>query len=146
MKDARGHGSNAKGVHNTGINNIGNVSLHPNVFTAVKQNPNGFSVKPRTGQMPTSGYMVSIPGHTHIVMNADPALVAKYANAHADVLQDPKAHIGGWTDPNTGKTYLDVSHRYSNKGAAIKAGQAHNQIAIWDVKHGREIRTGGTGK
>lgn len=146
MKDARGHGSNARGVHSRLINNIGNVSLHPNVFTAVKQNPSGFSVKPRTGQMPQAGYMVSIPGHTQVIKSATPELVAQYAKTHADALQDPRAHIGGWTDKASGLTYLDVSHNIRNKSAAIKAGQAHNQIAIWDVKHSREINTGGTGK
>lgn len=142
MKDAKGHGSNA---HNSGIAQIGKVSLHPNVINAVKQNPSGFSVKPTTGQMPKSGYMVSIPGHTQIVNAATPKLVQGYANAHAGALQDPRAHIGGWTDKKTNQTYLDVSHNYRSRAAAVKAGKAHNQIAIWDVKHGREINTGGTG-
>jgi len=149
MKDAKGHGSNA---HNSGIANIGKLRLHPNVIKTVVRNPGGFSVKPVNGQQPESGYMVSIPGHTQIVSEAalrgpqGRDIISQYANEHAGVLRDPKAHIGGWTDKESGKTYLDVSHRYDNKGDAVKAGKAHNQIAIWDVKHGAEIRTGGTGE
>lgn len=142
MKDAKGHGSNA---HNAGINTIGKVLLHPNVINAVKKNPDGFSVKPSTGQMPKSGYMVSMPGHTQIIPHATPDLVAAYANEHSGALQQQGAHIGGWTDKASGKTYLDVSHNIRNKNAAIQAGRARNQIAIWDVKNGREINTGGDG-
>jgi hypothetical protein len=146
MKDAKGHGSNA---HNAGIANLKNsqlgIKLHPNVFAAVKANPGGFSVKPTTGQMPTSGYMVSIPGHTQIVDNATPENVAAYANAHAVALKDPAAHIGGWTDSDSGKTYLDVSHNIGNRSRAVQLGVLHNQKAIWDVKGNREIDTGGDG-
>jgi hypothetical protein len=151
MKDALGHGSNARGTHAQGIEKLG-VRLHPNVLTTVNKNPGGFSVKPKTGKMPTSGYMVSIPGHTKIVSEADlkgprgAALLAQYAREHADVLQQPGAHIGGWTDKATAKTYLDVSHNVKGRSAAISTGKKHNQIAIWDVKHGREINTGGSGK
>lgn len=149
MKDAKGHGSNA---HNSGVAKIGKLPLHPSVLTTVTGNPGGFSVRPTNGRMPTSGFMVSIPGHTQIVSEAmlggeqGHKIMANYANEHADVLRDPRAHIGGWTDKETGKTYLDVSHNIKSKNAAISAGKAHNQIAIWDVKHGKEIRTGGSGE
>lgn len=145
MKDALGHGSNA---HGAGIANLQNaqlgLKLHPNVFNTVKANPSGFSVKPTTGEMPTKGYMVSIPGHTQIVDHATPELVAQYASAHADALKEPGAHIGGWTD-ETGKTYLDVSHNVMNRARAVKLGVAHNQKAIWDVKRSADINTGGDG-
>jgi hypothetical protein len=149
MKDALGHGSNA---HGAGVANIGKVALHPNVLRTITKNPGGFSVKPKNGKMPSNGYMVSIPGHTQIVSEAalkgpqGGDIIKQYANAHADVLNDPRAHIGGWTDKATGKTYLDVSHNISGRSAAVSAGKKHNQIAIWDVKHAKEIRTGGTGE
>lgn len=145
MKDALGHGSNA---HTSKIAQIGAMKVHPQAIMTARHNllhNGGFSVKPATGAAPKSGYMVSIPGHTQIVHgDVDEAHLAKYAADHADVLQHPGAHIGGWM--NEGKTYLDVSHRYDKKSEAIKAGKAHNQIAIWDVKKGAEINTGGTGE
>lgn len=149
MKDALGHGSNA---HNAGIDQIGKMPVHPTVLKAVIKNPGGFSVRPTNGKMPQSGFMVSIPGHTQIVSEAalkgpqGAKIISSYANEHADVLRDPRAHIGGWTDKETGKTYLDVSHNIKSKSKAVNAGKQFNQIAIWDVKHGKEIRTGGTGE
>jgi len=147
MKDAKGHGSNA---HNAGIAAIGKIKLHPNVNKLAHVDG---SVKPTTGKSPKSGYMVSIPGHSMVVSAAAikssgqraTDMLSRYAAEHAEALQDPKAHIGRWQEPGTDNVYLDVSHRYGNKSAAINAGKAHNQIAIWDVKHGHEIQTGGTG-
>lgn len=97
------------------------------------------------------GFMVSIPGYTQIVNEAalrgpgGAKLISDYAAQNAHVLAHPDAHIGGWTDQTSGKTYLDVSHNVQGRSAAISTGKAHNQIAIWDVKHAKEIRTGGTG-
>lgn len=151
MKDAKGHGSNPRGTHASKIDQIGNISLHPNVLPIVQKNPGGFSVKPTTGKMPTSGFMVSIPGHSKIVSEADlhgqngGRLIEQYAKENAEVLQHPGAHIGGWTDQASGKTYLDVSHNIASMSKAVKAGKRFNQIAIWDVKNSREIHTGGTG-
>jgi hypothetical protein len=145
MKDALGHGSNA---HSGGIEKIGKIKVHPQATATAVYNllhSGGFSVKPETGASPKSGYMVSIPGHTKIIAgDPDERAIQQYANEHAGVLQHPGAHIGGWQ--HEGNTYLDVSHRYSSKSKAAAAGKQHNQIAIWDVKHGREINTGGTGE
>ena len=149
MKDALGHGSNA---HNSGVASIGNIKLHPKVLKTITKNPGGFSVRPTNGLMPKAGYMVSIPGHTQIVSEADlrgpngARLISEYARQHAGALSDPRAHIGGWTDKESGRTYLDVSHNISGRSAAVSAGKRHNQIAIWDVKRMREIRTGGSGE
>lgn len=147
MKDAKGHGSNA---HNSGIAKIGKIALHPNAINVIAKNDG--SVKPTTGRSPSSGYMVSIPGHTQIVdadalkgMHAD-AIISQYANSHAAALADPAAHIGRWQEPGTKKVYLDVSHNIRNRSDAIKSGIANNQKAIWDLKNGREIDTGGTGE
>lgn len=151
MKDAKGHGSNKRGLHASGIERVGNVRLHPKVIDTVIKNPGGFSVKPNNGAVPATGFMVSLPGHTRIVSEADlrgpggRALLARYARENAGALQQPGAHLGGWTDKASGKTYLDISHNIKSKGQAVRAGRARNQIAIWDVKNGREIRTGGTG-
>lgn len=151
MKDAKGHGSNKRGLHSSAVDRVGNIPLHPNVLDMIRKNPSGFSVKPTNGRAPTSGYMVSLPGHTKIVTEAQlsgpnaPALLQQYAREHAGVLQQPGAHIGGWTDSNTGKTHLDVSHNIRDRTKAKRAGQRQNQIKIWDVKRAREIATGGTG-
>lgn len=152
MKDAKGHGSNKRGTHATGVAQIGQpVKISPTVLAKIKANPSGFSLRPN-GQAPRSGYMVALPGHTQIVTESDlngpnaHEVLRQYGMNHADVLSAKGAHIGGWTDKATGKTYLDVSHNFRNREAAIKAGKARNQIAIYDVKRNKDIRTGGTGE
>ena len=63
------------------------------------------------------------------------------------------AYLGGYieTDEKTGRTvalHLDISHHFSanDRERAIKEGIARNQISIWDVAKGEEIKTGGTGR
>jgi hypothetical protein len=149
MKDAKGHGSNKRGIHASMVEQVGNVQLHPNVLNTIRKSPLGFSVMPTNGKSPTDGFMVALPGHSRIVPEKEMAgprglgIVAEYAKANAAALQQPGAHIGGWTDK--GRTYLDVSLNIKNKSAAVKAGKNQNQISIWDVKRKRAINTGGDG-
>ena len=69
----------------------------------------------------------------------------EYARNHSSALSQPGATLGGWTNKAESKTYLDVSQNINDREAAVNAGKARNQIAIWDVKSA-EIPTGGTGK
>jgi hypothetical protein len=154
-KDALGHGSNPRGgpaAHQTGIlKHTSPVFMNPKALDTIRKNPGGFSVNPR-GKSPSDGYMVSLPGRTKIVSESDLAgdqgasIIQRYADENQDALRGPGAHIGGWTDKESGKTYLDISQKVGSKEHAVKLGAARNQIAIWDVKRSREIRTGGTGE
>ena len=176
MKDAKGHGSDPRGgnanrattaldmraemdrkrgqapaAHTSGVDAIGKSPFAPSVLDVVRNNPGGFSVTP-DGKQPTDGFMVSLPGHTQIVSESDLSgprggqILDDYGRAHAGALAQPGAHVGGWTDKESHKTYLDVSQRIPGRDAAVAAGKARNQIAIWDVKGGQEVRTGGTGE
>lgn len=139
----------AKGSHQTGVDQVGK-SVSARVLDAIRNSPTGFTVSPQ-GNVPTRGYMVSVPGRTRIVSAEDMkgpnqgAIVSDYARRNADALKDPRAHMGAWQDRATGKVHLDVSHNISRQRDAVSAGRTRNQIAIWDVKRKREIRTGGTG-
>ena len=149
-KDAKGHGSDARGAHASGVNKVGQP-VHPNVLDTIRKNPNGFSVS-LNGSQPKAGYMVAVPGHTEQHDASDIAgakgasIIQGYASAHADALAEPGAHIGGWTDPDTSKVVLDVSHNIPNRQQAISAGRQRNQKAIYDVARGKDIKTGGTGE
>lgn len=140
----------ASGSHAAGINNVGKASVSDRVLDVIRKNPGGFSVTPK-GDIPSKGYMVSMPGRSLILGDnelhgkAAQGIINDYARKNADVLKMPGAHIGGWRDNDTGKTHLDVSHNIPRVRDAVKAGKARNQIAIWDVKRSREIRTGGSG-
>lgn len=152
MKDAKGHGSNPRGSHSDGVNAVGQrPQLAPNVLDHIRGNPWGASIT-TAGAVPTSGYMVSLPGHTQIADQSDitgpngPRVISDYAQQHSSALAQPGAHIGTWFDNSSKKVYMDVSHNISDRDTAIKAGVARNQKAIWDVKNGVEIPTGGTGE
>ena len=80
--------------------------------------PDGFTIDPRTGKAPTSGYQVA---------------------------GDGGRYLGQWTDKNTGKTYRERSHDVDSLALAKSMGRRLNQIAIYDVKNKREIATGGDG-
>jgi hypothetical protein len=158
MKDAKGHGSNARnggndgnGSHSNGVNSVGRNFFNEKVLETIRNNPGGFSITPQ-GEQPSAGYMVSVPNRTQIVSEADlrgPAgreILDNYGRQHADVLNQPGMHVGGWTDKDSGKTYLDVSENIRDRERAVQAGRERNQIAIWDVGKGEEVRTGGTGE
>lgn len=139
-------------AHQNGVGKVGQPSgLSDRVLDVVRSNPNGFSVTP-TGEQPSKGYMVSLPGHSKVLSDNElhgpgaKDILNSYASEHAEALRTPGAHIGGWRDSASGKTYLDISHNIPRQREAVKAGKARNQIAVWDVKRSREIRTGGTGE
>lgn len=151
MKDAKGHGSNKRGAFANKIEQIGNLRLHPNTLRIIQKNPWGASVKPQTGKQPTDGFMVSVPGRTRFVDTSDMSgpkgekIIREYGRTNADVLQSGNAHIGSWTDPETGKTHLDVSENIKDRTQAYRVGKQRHQIAIWDVARKRAINTHGSG-
>lgn len=147
MKDAKGHGSNA---HMSGINAIGVLPVHPNVARVIAKNPWGASVKPQTGKVPTSGYMVALPGRTQYVTTTElqgpgaGALLRQFARNNSDVLKEPNAHIGSWAD-DSGKTHLDVALNIKDRAQAIRTGIKGNQMSIWDNERKKIINTNGSG-
>lgn len=144
-------GTGAGGPHAAGVNSVGKPALTKAAIDAIIKSPGGISITPG-GKSPKDGYMVAVPGRTtilngHELLSSDaPHVLSEFARKNADALKAPGAHIGVWKDGKSGKVYLDVANNVHGKFAAIKAGRAGNQIAIFDVKHGREIRTGGTGE
>ena len=50
------------------------------------------------------------------------------------------AAIGGWYDSESGLFYYDAVNIYENEKDAIRAGRENEQIAIYDLTNGREIR------
>lgn len=151
MKDAKGHGSDPRGTHASGILRAApKIMLHPKVLEHVLKNPGGGSVSPK-GSVPDKGYMVSQAGRTRFVSEAqlaDPvqskAILQQYARENADVLSKSGSHIGWWKDEK-GTTHLDVSHNIKNRNKAISAGVRNNQKEIWHLDKQRGIPTGGTG-
>jgi hypothetical protein len=150
VKDAGGHGSNARGgtaAHGTGVNQVGKpVTLSPQVLAYIHAHPEGFTVA-LNGSAPKSGYQVAIPGHQFTADIGGPhgdAALQKWAAEHSSALQ-AGGHVGGWKNPS-GQFEIEPSHNIKSRAAAVAAGKARNQIAIRDLKGNKDIPTGGTGK
>jgi hypothetical protein len=104
----------------------------------------GYSVNAEN-EVPTTGYMVG--GFVPSLVLAPDAL-RPYATTDAWLTKNwsyftvnPRVYYAGvWTDSDTGRIYIDISRNVDTFGEAIALGDLHNEIAIWDVKNGREIR------
>ena len=154
MKDAKGHGSNPRGTHTEGVDNVGRPApkISDAALDVIRNTPpgGGGSVTPG-GQQPTAGYMVSLPSRTKSLdvgelqgPNAR-RILNSYAQTHSDAFSNPAMHFGLWHDPDTKKMSLDPSENIMGRRAAIAAGRERNQKEIWDVKNKVGIKTGGTG-
>ena len=71
----------------------------------------GFTVNPRTGKSPSTGWMVGQRIHTHVEPGiAPPESIKGFTESRAVTLSSPGGHLGGWRSPE-GETHLDVAHR-----------------------------------
>lgn len=99
----------------------------------------GYTVNLQTGKTPTTGTMVSIPGHEKTVptssITSDDISEFATSKEHRDVLTKRNSNLGTW---NTGEdVYLDVSRRYPDTTggaqAARSAAMRGDQFAIYNV-------------
>lgn len=151
MKDAKGHGSNPRGTHAGGTDQVGQV---PNVSKRAinyiaKYAERGFSVRP-DGRVPKDGFQVAFKGRADTQPLDPKGDIAQQIRDHiarnADVYASPNTFIGGWNSPYTGKVHLEPSRTIPDPDVAFKLGQYRNQVSIWDNKRGKDISTGGDGK
>lgn len=116
----------------------------------------GSTISTKNGYVPKAGFMVAVDTDRSKVIHVDlddpdvekklAGEIKKYMTDNKDLLGQKGKYLGTWQDSATGDLYLDVSTHVKNKAEAVALGRKHNQIAIWDVKHGQEINTGGTGE
>jgi hypothetical protein len=105
----------------------------------------GFSYSLTFGNMAgTQNYSVAYAKETEKVFDSLPTEhdYNEYINTHITLLAQEDFVLGGWE--YEGKYYLDVAqllpkNEYS-KEEAIKVGQEREQIAIFDLKIGKEIK------
>jgi hypothetical protein len=89
------------------------------------------------------------PDRTLSVDKLTPEILEKFKTDNADLLSQGDRAVGTWKDPDTGKTVLDITKLYGDRDAAVAAvaaGQAANQKAIYHLGGEGEIPTGGTGE
>lgn len=108
----------------------------------------GSSTSTSTGSSPKDGFMVAADNDRERVIEVDlskgsAGLIPhyeQYLKDNADILSQPDKYFGTWVDKSSGKLYLDVSTHVRSREEAVKLGNAKNQIAIWDVVNGEEVR------
>lgn len=93
----------------------------------------------------TNNYAVAIyPDRAQILDGVDFDRVEEYILNNSDLLDNPENSFGAWS--HDGKVYLDVVATIPDINQAVELGKKNNQIAIWDLKNGKQISTGGTGE
>lgn len=101
----------------------------------------GFTHSLATGDA-TSGVAVASHGSEKVIAgHASAADIKRYVAQHGAALKAPGAHLGGWFNPEEGKTYLDVSTVHTNLADAVKTAEANHQIAVQDLGDNKTIHT-----
>lgn len=109
----------------------------------------GYSVNLATGEIPSSGLMMGkYPNNDPRNMVLDGPLTRAAIGEHAVTNQQafsrPDQFFGTWRDPESGKTYLDVSRKFEPQDirAATKFGERTGQLAGYDVGAGKSFPVG----
>lgn len=112
------------------------------ILAAIHEADGGFTYHPLTGTQPTKGFVVSLHKDRERVITAQEATVdalAQYAKDNWDLLTQSNNYMGGWHNPQDDKVYLDVSTVLDSEDEALRQGAAAQQLAIFDLEHGRSI-------
>jgi len=118
----------------------------------------GFSRHMVTGETPSEGYMVSLPGsekHIEPASAARPHHLANYVRTNREALSQPENSFGGWNpgthvdldtsrnikpDPGIAAEHGHGVARVDALEKTLSVGIAHRQKAVYDVKNDRAIR------
>jgi hypothetical protein len=117
-------------------------NITQNIDKAIKSNSGGFTVDPSTGKNPGRGYQVAIDGA--VLRDTSPAGIKKFVEKNRGLLTRADVKVGGWKDPKTGKTTIELSRRVRSRAEAERLGKKFDQKAIYDNKSGQTINTGGS--
>ena len=106
------------------------------------KNQGGYSTNVRTGESPTSGWMVAKYGHEKkIPIPASQKDIEKYHGKESKALHK-QGFSGGWRDTDKGNDVLDAVRRYKQgPGGFLKASRAmvrEQQDSIYSPKTNQE--------
>lgn len=99
----------------------------------------GFTWSPAR-DIPTKGYMISAKGSEVKVPLGEFRTrdIAWYLSVFDDILCEDGPFLGAWIDAGT--VYLDRSYCVADRDLALKLAAWEEQLAVWDIANGREIR------
>lgn len=110
----------------------------------------GSTQSARGDKVPDTGYMVGgvvdslmldallirDPGHFFVVYN----MIQRWVNDNFARATDPGAFLGGWIDTEENIAYIDLSLHILDRETAILMAKEFEELAIWDLEKGEEIR------
>jgi hypothetical protein len=89
-----------------------------------------------------SGYVVAAKGSPSLSLDKlDAGKISSWVGEHGK-----GKSVGGWKDSSSGKYVLDVVEVHHDRDTAIRLGRERDEKAIFDIKTGEEISTGGSGR
>jgi hypothetical protein len=109
----------------------------------------GFTVDPRTGTTPTSGFAVNtgtgalvVPGPAFFVPDGA-GVLADFVRRHPDLL-DPRSAVllGGWYHRGSDRVVLSRVDHVVDRTEAVARGAARRQTDVYDLGDGRTVPTG----
>jgi len=102
----------------------------------------GCTINPVTGEIPTTGYLVSSGEHERKVPRVTYADIKAYAAEHnaAFSAKGSLVFLGTWKQ--SGITCLDISIRLADKESALTFGALNDQLAVYDIGKGVDIEVG----
>jgi len=127
---------------------IGDPTAYGLVTSALVTAGDGATVLPTGLPYAGHGLIVALPEYGAVLTGSDGPTVAEWVRTVAGAVTGPRLRqraFGAWQ--SDGVTYLDVVEIFpsDDRDAAVAAGRARNQIAIWDAGRGEEIATDGDG-
>lgn len=122
----------------------GVVSDHhvSDLLERINQPDGGFTYSPLSGKEPKEGFALSLyPQHSHAVglKELKPVDIVRYYKANKSLLKEKGNYLGAWHDPATHKVFFDISTVVPTAHAAERLALRHDQIAYFDLKHGKSI-------
>lgn len=99
----------------------------------------GASYNPEYGTQPENGYMVSIKDVSTISsLDLIEDEIQKIVLSNASMFLEKDIYMGSWIDD--GKIYIDISKNVQEIKSAIRLGMLNDQLAIYDLNNGRDIK------
>lgn len=106
---------------------------------------------PAGGTLPLGAYPV--PTHGYFVGGAGPTLTfqsEQVMREHWGMVESfvrsvyglGHQYLGWWTDPATGKVYLDCSTWHAEAASADAHAVKRGEIAFYDIENGADVKTG----
>ncbi|MGR3935841.1 hypothetical protein [Streptomyces sp. BRA346] len=115
----------------------------------------GFTIDPRDGRAPTSGYVVGTGVGAHVekasvFFGRDAAggrTLMRYLGENAARLASHRdLHVGAWYDRANQRVVLSIVQLVADRDVALELGVKHHQRAVYDLSNRRDVLTGSPGR